>query len=434
MERVILAIKITALQRLYNFLIKTVKTILPVASPFSQKIAHFTEGRKDTFKILKNKITEEDKVIWFHAASLGEFEQGLPIIEMLKKKYPACKILVSFFSPSGYEVKKNSPVADAVVYLPLDTPQNVRLFLQAAHPDLAVFIKYEFWPNYLKELKEQRIRTILVSGGFRKDQVFFKKRGAWMKKSLETFEHFFVQNENSKELLNSIGFKNVSLSGDTRFDRVSHQIEQDNDLPPIEEFKDGKICIVAGSTWPADEILLEDFIKAAPENVKFIIAPHQVTKEHVNQLRSKFGAEAILYSEKERQDLKRYQIIIIDNVGLLTRIYSYADIAFVGGAAGNTGLHNILEPATFGVPVVIGKNFEKFPEAKQLRKLAGLFSIASREDLKKVFNKLIFDPEFRKKTGFICEQFIDVNTGATKIVEEYFNIKPLKTGVNNGNY
>lgn len=429
MERAILANKTTALQRLYNFLIKTVKTILPLASPFSEKINLFTEGRKDTFKILEDKISTEDKVIWFHAASLGEFEQGLPIMEMFREKYPAYKILISFFSPSGYEVKKNTPVADAVVYLPLDTPENVRLFLEAAHPDLAVFIKYEFWPNYLRALKEQNIRTILVSGGFRKDQFFFKKRGAWMKRSLKTFEHFFVQNENSKNLLNSVGFKNVTLSGDTRFDRVSHQIEHNNQLLPIEEFKDGNLCVVAGSTWQADEILLEDFIKSSPENVKFIIAPHQVTKEHINQLRTKFGTAAVLYSEKEEKDLRKYQILIIDNVGILTKIYSYADIAYVGGAAGNTGLHNILEPATFGVPIVIGKNFEKFPEAGQLRKIAGLFSVDSPKELQEVFNKLILNPEFRKKTGSIGEHFINSNTGATKIIEKYFNMKPLKNGV-----
>lgn len=250
-----------------------------------------------------------------------------------------------------------------------------------------------------------------------------------MKKSLDTFEHFFVQNENSKNLLNSVGFQNVTLSGDTRFDRVSHQTEHNNQLLPIEEFKDGNLCVVAGSTWQADEILLEDFIKSSPAKVKFIIAPHQINKEHIRQLCTKFGTEVVLYSEREREDLKKNRILIIDNIGLLSKIYSYADIAYVGGAAGNTGLHNILEPATFGVPIVIGKNFEKFPEAAQLLEMAGLFAVTSPNELQEMFNKLIVDADFRKKTGSIGRDFIYSNTGATKIIEEYFNAKPLKNRV-----
>ncbi len=379
----------------------------------------FVDGRKDTFSILDSKLKREDAVIWFHMASLGEFEQGLPIIEVVKKLFPHHKILVSFFSPSGFEIKKNSPVADAVVYLPLDTKKNVRRFLDAAHPELAVFIKYEFWPNYLNELKSRNITSLLVSGGFRENQVFFKSYGDWMKKSLKTFEHFFVQNQNSKELLNSIGFHNVTVSGDTRFDRVANQIGQDNSLDFIETFKDGKLCVVAGSTWPEDEALLEDFINSSSNDIKFIIAPHNIKPDQIKAFKARLNKKTILYSEKANKNLSGYQVFIIDTIGLLSKIYSAADIAYVGGAAGNTGLHNILEPATFGIPIVTGNNFDKFPEAKQLQELAGLYSVGTKEELTQILSKLVKNDEFRAHTGQIAGNFITANTGATLIIESF---------------
>ena len=386
----------------------------------------FVDGRKETFPILNSKLKREDTVIWFHMASLGEFEQGLPIIEVVKKLFPHHKILVSFFSPSGFEIKKNSPVADAVVYLPLDTKKNVRRFLDAAHPELAIFIKYEFWPNYLNELKSRNITSLLVSGGFRENQVFFKSYGDWMKKSLGTFEHFFVQNQISKELLNSIGFQNVTVSGDTRFDRVANQIGQDNSLDFIEAFKDRKLCVVAGSTWPEDETLLEDFINRSSNGTKFIIAPHNIKPDQIRSFKERLNKKTILYSEKEGKILCDYQVFIIDTIGLLSKIYSYADIAYVGGAAGTTGLHNILEPATFGIPIVTGNNFDKFPEAKQLQELAGLYSVGTSEELNQILSKLIKDDNFRTQTGRIAGQFINTNTGATRIVERYLKNNYVK--------
>jgi 3-deoxy-D-manno-octulosonic-acid transferase len=386
----------------------------------------FVDGRKKTFSILNSKLKKEDAVIWFHMASLGEFEQGLPIIEVVKKLFPHHKVLVSFFSPSGFEIKKNSPVADAVVYLPLDTKKNVRRFLDAAHPELAIFIKYEFWPNYLNELKSRNIISLLVSGGFRENQVFFKSYGGWMKKSLRTFEHFFVQNQISKELLNSIGFQNVTVSGDTRFDRVANQIGQDNSLDFIEAFKDSKLCVVAGSTWPEDEALLEDFINLSSNEIKFIIAPHNIKPDHIKSFKERLNKKTILYSEKENKNLSNYQVFIIDTIGLLSKIYSYADIAYVGGAAGNTGLHNILEPATFGLPIVTGNNFDKFPEAKQLLELAGLYSVGTKEELAQILSKLLNDDDFRARTGQIAGHFINTNTGATRIVERYLKNNYVK--------
>ncbi len=414
------------MQLLYNISVWLLDSLLPLIKYFSPKMKKFVDGRKETFSILNSKLKREDAVIWFHMASLGEFEQGLPIIEVVKKLFPNHKILVSFFSPSGFEIKKNSPVADAVVYLPLDTKKNVRRFLDAAHPELAIFIKYEFWPNYLNELKSRNITSFLVSGGFRENQVFFKSYGGWMKKSLGTFEYFFVQNQISKDLLNSIGFQNVTVSGDTRFDRVANQIGQDNSLDFIEAFKDRKLCVVAGSTWPEDEALLEDFINRSSKEIKFIIAPHNIKPEQIKSFKERLNKKSILYSEKENKNLSNYQVFIIDTIGLLSKIYSAADIAYVGGAAGNTGLHNILEPATFGIPIVTGNNFDKFPEAKQLQELAGLYSVGTKEELTQILSRLLADDDFRAQTGQVAGHFINTNTGATRIVERYLKNNCVK--------
>ena len=379
----------------------------------------FVEGRKNTFPVLFSQIKEHNKVVWFHSASLGEFEQGLPIMEVVKKLFPNHKLVVSFFSPSGYEIKKTAPVADAVVYLPLDTPKNAKKFMDAVHPALSIFIKYDFWPNYLRELKRREIPALLVSGSFRKEQLFFKSYGGWLKNSLKSFDHFFVQNETSKNLLASAGFQNVTVSGDTRFDRVSKQLALDNTVDFAEEFKGDKLCIVAGSTWPEDEELLREFINSSSTEIKFIIAPHNIKPEQINKFRQRLNKSSVLYSEKDGMDLYSFQILFLDTIGLLSKVYSYANIAYVGGAAGETGLHNILEPATFGIPIVIGNNFEKFPEAKQLQHMGGLFSVSGKEELAMIFKKLVDDGQFRRKTGMIAGHYINSNTGATRIIEAF---------------
>ena len=404
---------------LYNIAVKTAEKLLPASGWFSEKMQLFVSGRKNVFTTLEKEISTEDKVIWFHAASLGEYEQAVPVIQRVKGHFPKKKIVLTFFSPSGYEVKKNNSLADVTVYLPLDTSSNVKRFLNIVHPEWALFIKYEFWPNYLRELGKRNIRTLLISGGFREDQAFFKIYGRWMRPYLNTFEHFFVQNRKSVALLESIGFKNVTLSGDTRFDRVAHQLEQDNRLDFIQEFKADSLCVVAGSTWPEDEDLLVDFINNSSEKIKFIIAPHTIKPARIENLKKDLRAETVLFSEKQDKDLTSFKVFIIDTVGLLTKIYSYADIAYVGGAAGNTGLHNILEPATFGLPIIIGKNYSKFPEANQLRQLAGLFSVGDKKEFGQIMSKFISDEEFRIKTGMISGHFINSNTGATKIISDY---------------
>jgi 3-deoxy-D-manno-octulosonic-acid transferase len=398
---------------IYNLSIYLASFGLRIVALFNKKMKLFVNGRKDVFEILQQKISSEDKTIWFHCASLGEFEQGVPIMEAIKKQRPDHKIVVSFFSPSGFEVKKNTPLADAVVYLPMDIRANAKKFLAAVHPTMALFVKYEFWPNYLFELQKKNVLTYLVSGVFRKDQIFFKSYGGFMRKALQSFDHFFLQDENSEELLKNIGFSNVTVSGDTRFDRVSHQIEMDNTLKFAEDFKGNSLCIVCGSTWPEDEVVLLDYINAAPENVKFIIAPHKIEVDKISDFTKKIVKKTVLHSNKDEVNISDYDVLIIDCIGLLSKLYSYADIAYVGGAMGSTGLHNILEPATFSVPIVIGKNYDEFPEAIRLRDLAGLFSIRNAPECSETLNKLVANKDFRTKTGMISGHFVNKNTGAT---------------------
>ncbi|WP_083932917.1 3-deoxy-D-manno-octulosonic acid transferase [Gillisia sp. CAL575] len=387
----------------------------------------FVDGRKRTFSLLKSEINKEDRVIWFHMASLGEYEQGVPVAERVRQLYPNHKIVISFYSPSGYEIKKNSPLANIVIYLPLDTVKNAKSFLDLVHPELAVFVKYEFWPNILNELKNRGIQTLLISGGFRKDQLFFKMNSDWFKKPLEAFDHFFVQNGKSKSLLNSIGFQNVTVCGDTRFDRVTNQLQQNNKLDFIEEFIDDKLCIVAGSTWPEDELLLEEFIKQNDSDVRIIIAPHTIERDRIKNFQNRISVPSVLFSDKAGKQLSDYKVLFIDTIGLLTKIYNYADIAYVGGAVGTTGLHNILEPATFGIPIITGKNFQKFPEAIELKALKGLYTVNSKHELISIFNELIVNSEFRLLTGSKSRQYIKSNIGATEIISNYIKLNCLKT-------
>ena len=402
---------------LYNQIVFIAGFLLKIVALFSPKMALFVKGRKDVFKTLEAKIQANDKSIWFHAASLGEYEQGLPVIEKIKEKYPSHKIIVTFFSPSGYEVRKNNTVADCTVYLPLDTQKNAKQFIELANPELVFFIKYEYWPNYLNELKKRNIKTYLISGILRENQAFFKWYGGFYRKSLDAFDFFFVQNESSKQLLQSLGHQNVLVSGDTRFDRVSTILEKDNTLDFIAEFKDNKITVVVGSSWPKDEEIIAQYINQySNENVKFIIAPHNIKAEQIANLRTLITKPTVLFSEKENQSLSDQQVFIIDTIGILTKIYSYADIAYVGGGFGNPGIHNILEPATFGIPIVIGPNYSHFAEATALVKLEGCVSIANNKDLLETFDDLIYKPDIRFQKGAICRQFVQQNKGATAII------------------
>ncbi len=380
---------------------------------------NFVNGRKKTFTILDEKLDSTDRTIWFHCASLGEYEQGVPIIQAIKSLHPTHKIVISFFSPSGYEIKKNTPLADAVVYLPMDTPKNAEKFIQKTKPSLAVFVKYEFWPNYLFELNKHKITTLLVSGLFRKDQIFFKSYGGFMRQALQSFDHFFVQDKNSELLLHELGFGNVSISGDTRFDRVANQIDMDNVLRFAEDFIGDSLCIVCGSTWPEDEEVLWEYFNAAPDNVKFIIAPHKIDDRKIDDFIKKIDKKTIRHSNKDDVNLSQYSILIIDCIGLLTKLYQYADISYVGGAMGETGLHNILEPATFGVPIIIGKNYKKFPEAQILLDRNGLFVVENTQQCNEILKKLVENTKFRQDAGVKAAEFVHQNIGATNKILSY---------------
>lgn len=401
---------------LYNLVISIAGFFLKIVALFSPKIKLFVEGRKNVFAILEEKIKANDKTIWFHSASLGEYEQGLPVIEKIKEKYPSHKIIVTFFSPSGYEVRKNNTVADVTVYLPLDTKNNAKRFLKLVHPELAFFIKYEFWLNYLKELESKKIPTYLISGIFRDNQMFFKWYGGFYRKALNAFTYFFLQNEKSKQKVESLGFKNVIVSGDTRFDRVNAILERDNSLDFIENFKNNKPVIVIGSSWPKDETLLAEYINQASEDVKFIIAPHNIKADQIESLKSQITKSTVLFSEKENLDLSKYNVLIVNTVGLLTKIYSYGTIAYVGGGFGNPGIHNILEPATFGIPIVIGPNYSNFAEAVSLVELNGCSVISNTVELKNSFDQLLYNESFYKEKSKICSSFIQNNKGATETI------------------
>lgn len=405
---------------LYDILIAIVGLLLVFIALLNSKMKLFISGRKTVFATLQQNIQPSDKTLWFHAASLGEYEQGLPVMLAMKEKYPAHKIVLTFFSPSGFEVRKNNTVAHVTVYLPLDTKNNVRRFLDLVHPDLVFFIKYEYWPNYLRELKNRGIRTFLISGIFREKQVFFKWYGGFYREALNTFEHFFVQNSRSKELLGELGKTNVTVSGDTRFDRVAAILEKDNSLDFISEFKNGTLVIVAGSSWPKDESLLVNFINSTTKKIKFIIAPHNIKAVQIDQLAKSITRKTVLFSDKEHRNLADYDVFIIDTIGILTKIYSYADIAYVGGGFGNPGVHNILEPATFGVPIVIGPNFSHFAEATALVEMGGCIPVSGQQGLDEAFDLLIDNEDERHEKGHICSTFVQMNKNATPTIMKHF--------------
>lgn len=374
----------------------------------------FVDGRKHVFKRLEEfKCSAENrKVIWIHCASLGEFEQGRPIIEDFyhREEYA---VLLTFFSPSGYEVRKNYDKADFICYLPLDTSANAKKFISIANPNLVLFVKYEFWPNYLDNLKQREIPTYLISGIFRKQQLFFKWYGKWMQHSLKAFNHFFVQDKASKKLLENIHFNNVTVTGDTRFDRVYEIIQQKNELGFIEDFIGNNTCIVYGSTWKEDIDVISETIQNT-KHVKHIIAPHHIDEATIDYIKEKNTLSSIvLFSEMEGKQLEEYDIFILDTIGILTSVYGYADIAYVGGAF-KTGLHNILEPAAYGIPVIIGPHYEKFIEAVALVDSGGVIAVYNKE----VFNQVMLDliklkDDLRIPLGQKNKAFIEQHLGAT---------------------
>ena len=406
----------------YNIVISITEKLLRFIGLFNNKILLGVKGRSKTFSKINSVIKSNDNCIWFHCASLGEYEQGLPVFKEIKKLYKNHKIVLTFFSPSGYEIRKNTNVADVVTYLPVDTKKNAERWLKIVNPKLTVFVKYDIWPNYLSELKKRQHRAVLISALFRGNQSYFKWYGSFMRDKLFSFEHIFTQDENSKQLLNSINYNNTTVSGDTRFDRVYSQLEQDNTLNFVSEFKSNHLCFVAGSTWPEGEKIIVNYINNSLEDIKYIIAPHNIKMAQINKLKQNISKPAILYSEKEGKNLREYQVLIVDNIGLLSKIYNYADITYVGGAIGNTGLHNTLEPAVFGVPIIIGEKHKNFPEAQIMIDNGGMFEISNSNDFKLIMNKLISNTSLLKSIGSKNFNFIKKNTGAVIQIMDYLRI------------
>lgn len=370
------------------------------------------KGEKECFDKLKN-INQKDKIAWFHCASLGEFEQGRPLLEEVKKHFPNHKILLSFYSPSGYEAKKNYSLADYVVYLPNDTRKNAKKFVSMVNPDLVFFIKYEFWYNYISALKGKRL--FQVSLILRENQYFFSWYGKWFAKQLKNFEHFFVQNQQTATLLNKIGYKNITISGDTRFDRVMTIANNAKSFPDIEKFCQGdKKIILAGSSWLADEKIIEKAINDL--DIKLIIAPHIVEQSHINEIQELFP-KSILYSELA-ENKKESNILIINCIGILSNLYQYCDIAYIGGGFG-VGIHNTLEAATFGKPICFGPNYHKFQEAIDLIDLNAAYSINNEEELKAVLSSLLGDKEKYEESAKASKNYVQEKVGACKKIIEH---------------
>lgn len=404
---------------LYNIFISVFGWIVLFAALANKKAAKWVNGRKVVFETLFKLVSSQDKFIWIHCASLGEFEQGRPIIEGLKKSWPDHKILLSFFSPSGYEIRKNYEYADFVTYLPLDTISNAKKFIGIINPKLVIFVKYEFWFNYLAELKKQQIPVIFISSIFRPDQYFFKSYGSWFRMALKNIDHFFVQNEESKELLQNIGINQVTTCGDTRFDRVYQLAQNPLKFEIVEAFKGDQQLIVAGSTWPQDEEQLIPMIEQFPE-LKFVIAPHEVHASRIEQIQKKIGSKAILLSTAKINELDHYKVLIVDSIGVLAHLYQYATIAYIGGGF-KTGLHNIQEPVTFGIPVVFGPKFQKFQEANDLIKLKGAFTIKNSNELHEMISNLINKKEMYHNACQTNKNYVNQSVGASKIILDYLN-------------
>nr|WP_199077954.1 glycosyltransferase N-terminal domain-containing protein [Pedobacter sp. ASV19] len=402
---------------LYNFGIFLYNLVIKSIAPYNSKAKLFNQGRKHIFSILQEKITKGQKNVWFHFASLGEFEQGRPVLEKIRILYPHKKIIITFFSPSGYEVRKNYALADGIFYLPLDTASNARRFIEIVNPEIAIFTKYEFWHHYFKVLKEKNIPLFLISGIFRPNQMFFKWYGGFYRNMLNCITCFFVQNEESVNLLKQIGLQNVKLSGDTRFDRVYENAEAVKSLPSIEEFISHAPVLLAGSTWPADENLLANLITKY-SSWKFIVAPHEIGADHIRQIEKLFPS-AIRYSALRAAPTDA-QVLIIDNIGLLSSLYQYGTIAYIGGGFG-AGIHNTLEAAAFGLPVIFGPRYEKFQEAKDLVSRKAAISIHNEEGLENAFEHFSNQPAF----GQVAKDYVKEKKGATagilKEISKYLN-------------
>jgi len=395
---------------LYNISMLIYGLLVRLASLFNAKAKLFIRGRKGIFKHISAKFNGNDRPIWFHFASLGEFEQGRPVLEKIKASKPDEKIIVTFFSPSGYEIRKNYALADGIFYLPLDTISNAKKFVNLVNPKMAIFTKYEFWPNYFRALANKNIPLYIISGIFRPNQVFFKGYGGFYRNVLKCVKHFFVQNEESATLLKSIGIKNVDISGDTRFDRVYENAQSPKNLPVIEKFCGEAPVLIAGSTWPEDEKLLVDLV-AKKTNWKLVIAPHEIHEGHISAITDLFP-NGLRFSKLDANETTKIesQVLIIDNIGMLSSLYQYGKIAYIGGGFG-VGIHNTLEAAAFGLPVIFGPNYHKFQEAKDLIEIGAAKSISNTEELNTAFEYYV-----AHESGTLAKNYVADKKGATEMI------------------
>jgi 3-deoxy-D-manno-octulosonic-acid transferase len=391
-----------------------------LASFFHAKARQFVAGRKNIFVKLGSAFSDRggNKLVWIHCASLGEFEQGRPLIESLKERFHGVKILLTFFSPSGYEVQKNYPVADFIFYLPWDTPQQARQFVEITKPDLAVFIKYEFWYHYTSQLKKSGAHIISASCILRPGQIFFKSYGGLFRGLLQNFDFFFTQNSETKNLLSAIGIHNSKVAGDTRFDRVMEVIKIGKEIEQARKFKNNQKLFVIGSCWPEDMEALAPFINENADSLKFIIAPHEISESFIREIEKSLQVRSARFSQ-QKSDIQDYTVLIIDNIGMLSQLYRYGEFAFIGGAFGK-GLHNILEAACYGIPVFFGnKNYNKYKEANDLIMRGGAFEVSGYAELKAKYELMIDRPENFLLACEVTRSYVEENLGATKKIVDY---------------
>ena len=396
---------------IYNFVICLFVGVVRLIALFNKKVSKMVEGEKNALSVLQQRIDPQAKYIWFHAASLGEFEQGRPLIELIRKRYPQYKILQTFFSPSGYEVRKDYKGADVVCYLPLDTPRNVHRFIDAAHPCMAFFVKYEFWKNYLGELHRRQIPAYSVSSIFRPNQIFFRWYGICYRDVLKCFTHLFVQNEESVRLLGKIGVTATTIVGDTRFDRVLDICSRAKELPLVKMFKgENNYTLVAGSSWAPDEDIFIPYFNTHPE-MKLIIAPHVIEESHLQEIETKLQRPSVRYTQATEKSICQADCLIIDCFGILSSIYRYGEVAYIGGGFG-VSIHNTLEAAVYAIPVIFGPNNHKFLEAQGLKSCHGGFEIQSEMDFCKLMDKFFSDKYSLKVAGEAAGNYVKDNAGA----------------------
>ena len=405
---------------IYNLGIHIYQLGIRLAGLFSDKPAKMVKGHREAYDLLKSKIDRNARYIWFHAASLGEFEQGRPLIERIRQEYPQYKILQTFFSPSGYEVRKNYEGADIVCYLPMDTPGNAKKFIDLVNPYMVFFVKYEFWQNYLNTLYNKGVPVYSVSSIFRPNQIFFRWYGKGYQQVLKTFEHLFVQNEESKKLLANIGVMNTTVVGDTRFDRVLDICKAAKQLPLVQKFKGDSLTFVAGSSWGPDEEIFIKYFNAHPE-LKLIIAPHVVNDGHLKEIMSKLQRSCIRYTQATEENVQQADCLIIDCYGLLSSIYRYGEISYIGGGFG-VGIHNVLEAAVYGIPVIFGPNNKKFREAQHLLANKGGFEVNGYEDFEVLMDKFLTDEAYLQASGQAAGDYVKNNSGAMEKIMDYVKL------------